>query len=332
MRIKSRGKKSKDIQSTPVEVAQRVLTRPLEGRVTRKNLSRLESLPYEIITQIFLESLNINLPRASPLIGAGLSTKSIYTEFCYRTFLCECWIDLHPGPPTPHSTIPAHSVRNRHEHARTMALQCRWATFRFFQEFLALTERGYAHIHWLFSCDVPAKLFRWPLSADRRNLFFALAASNANFYHIGTLYGERVEALWCSAVEAKDWRLLECLMDRHIKFEPSVMLRRWAVQVTNYDLDMIRLLRLANYKSEHGSIGGLQVLMTSEQSYRAWMEREGEDWPETWPESDPVIVARLYETYAVDRWGLRRLLNLGLKPVRWTWSRPSSSLDCRLWN
>ncbi|PYH48144.1 uncharacterized protein BP01DRAFT_389433 [Aspergillus saccharolyticus JOP 1030-1] len=41
-------------------------------------VSRLESLPVEIIQTIFLHSLEINLPRASPRLGEALSSATIY--------------------------------------------------------------------------------------------------------------------------------------------------------------------------------------------------------------------------------------------------------------
>lgn len=44
----------------------------------RRALSMLEALPVEIIEQIFFYSLNVNLPRASPVLAAALSSERIY--------------------------------------------------------------------------------------------------------------------------------------------------------------------------------------------------------------------------------------------------------------
>jgi hypothetical protein len=58
----------------------------------RKALSRLESLPVELIEKIFLYSLNVNLPRASPSLAATVSSERIYRALILRAF----WNDV-PG-------------------------------------------------------------------------------------------------------------------------------------------------------------------------------------------------------------------------------------------
>lgn len=52
----------------------------------RKRLSRLESLPVELIEEIFLYSLNINLPRCSHLIAAAVSSERIYRALLLLAF------------------------------------------------------------------------------------------------------------------------------------------------------------------------------------------------------------------------------------------------------
>ncbi|KAF2465839.1 uncharacterized protein BDR25DRAFT_306359 [Lindgomyces ingoldianus] len=46
----------------------------------------LQSLPQELLEIIFLYSMNISLPRASPSLGRLLSSKSICMEYCMRSF------------------------------------------------------------------------------------------------------------------------------------------------------------------------------------------------------------------------------------------------------
>ncbi|KAL4976456.1 hypothetical protein BDW66DRAFT_159646 [Aspergillus desertorum] len=52
----------------------------------RRKLSRLESLPVELIEKIFLYSLNINLPRCSPSISAAVSSERIYRVLTLLAF------------------------------------------------------------------------------------------------------------------------------------------------------------------------------------------------------------------------------------------------------
>ncbi|KAL2828160.1 hypothetical protein BDW59DRAFT_143282 [Aspergillus cavernicola] len=61
-------------------VAQIALPKP------RKNLSRLESLPVELIEKIFLYSLNVNLPRSSRFLAAALSSERIYRALTLLAF------------------------------------------------------------------------------------------------------------------------------------------------------------------------------------------------------------------------------------------------------
>lgn len=50
------------------------------------SLSRLESLPVELLQAIFLYTLNINLPLASPYLGLALSSEHLYTKLILLAF------------------------------------------------------------------------------------------------------------------------------------------------------------------------------------------------------------------------------------------------------
>ncbi|KAL4927514.1 uncharacterized protein BDV17DRAFT_124508 [Aspergillus undulatus] len=56
----------------------RLLVAKLSAPRPRKKLSRLESLPVELIEKIFLYSLNVNLPRCSRSIATAVSSERIY--------------------------------------------------------------------------------------------------------------------------------------------------------------------------------------------------------------------------------------------------------------
>ncbi|CEJ59562.1 hypothetical protein PMG11_08182 [Penicillium brasilianum] len=59
-----------------------------------RSLSMLETLPVEILEKIFLYSLNLNLPRASPVIAAAVSREKIFKILIILAF----WNDPPPNP------------------------------------------------------------------------------------------------------------------------------------------------------------------------------------------------------------------------------------------
>ncbi|KAJ5368138.1 uncharacterized protein N7496_007898 [Penicillium cataractarum] len=66
------------VRSTTAPPVPSPATPNLESTPAPRRLSMLESLPVEILEQIFLKSLNLNLPRASPVIAAAVSREKIY--------------------------------------------------------------------------------------------------------------------------------------------------------------------------------------------------------------------------------------------------------------
>lgn len=93
--------------------------------------SRLEFLPVEILQLIFLYSLEINLPRASPHLGRALSNPLLYTWLIRLAFS-----STNPGSRegffTPDFLPPpldfwALSWQQR-QHLQTSILACRWCT------------------------------------------------------------------------------------------------------------------------------------------------------------------------------------------------------------
>ncbi|KAI9823453.1 MAG: hypothetical protein M1832_002464 [Thelocarpon impressellum] len=51
-----------------------------------RRLSPLERLPTELLEQVFLSSMNLHLPNASPHIGTRLSSEHVYTSFALDAF------------------------------------------------------------------------------------------------------------------------------------------------------------------------------------------------------------------------------------------------------
>lgn len=93
--------------------------------------SRLESLPVEIIQLIFLHSLEINLPRASPLLSRALSNPVLYTWLIRLVFS-----SANPGSRegffTPDFLPPPLDFWSlswqQRQRLQTALLACRWCT------------------------------------------------------------------------------------------------------------------------------------------------------------------------------------------------------------
>ena len=74
----------------------RVPASTMEGPLHAKpKLSRLESLPTELLEQIFLQSLNIDLPLASPHLTTMLSSIHMKTTLVLKVFSTEDVYDDH---------------------------------------------------------------------------------------------------------------------------------------------------------------------------------------------------------------------------------------------
>lgn len=54
--------------------------RSLENLKSERQRSTLENLPTEVLQNIFLHSMNYNLPRASPVLAGRLSSNYIYIK------------------------------------------------------------------------------------------------------------------------------------------------------------------------------------------------------------------------------------------------------------
>ncbi|KAJ5173725.1 uncharacterized protein N7500_001656 [Penicillium coprophilum] len=99
--------------------------------------SRLESLPVEILQLIFLHSLEVNLPRASPRLSQALSNQLLYT-WLIRLAFSSPNSGSREGFFTPDFLPPpldfwALSWKDRQQ-LQTNILACRWCTFPLFRK------------------------------------------------------------------------------------------------------------------------------------------------------------------------------------------------------
>ena len=60
--------------------------RSLQNIKSRRKMSKIEKLPTELLVEIFLYSMNIELPRSSPVIGGKLTSELVYTRTIIATF------------------------------------------------------------------------------------------------------------------------------------------------------------------------------------------------------------------------------------------------------
>jgi hypothetical protein len=94
-------------ETRPLQRMKRSLSNVLASRATRWK-PVLQALPAEIIESIFLYSANVDLPRASPVIGAKLSGRVTLIRFLMWAFhdtWNQCFGNLSTGPAKDKSDV-----------------------------------------------------------------------------------------------------------------------------------------------------------------------------------------------------------------------------------
>lgn len=126
----SRSSRSSRSRSSPYDRPSNSPRPRISRPDTPRRMSILEALPVEIIEQIFLHSLNLNFPRASPFLSRALSGEHIYRALILLAF----WND---APDNPRSKaidrmmVPLDYVPLKlDERARLQEaiFKCRWCT------------------------------------------------------------------------------------------------------------------------------------------------------------------------------------------------------------
>ncbi|KAF7528277.1 hypothetical protein PCG10_000883 [Penicillium crustosum] len=126
----SRSSRSSRSRSSPYDRPSNSPRPRISRPDTPRRMSILEALPVEIIEQIFLYSLNLNFPRASPFLSRALSREHIYRALILLAF----WND---APDNPRSKaidrmmVPLDYVPLKlEERARLQeaVFKCRWCT------------------------------------------------------------------------------------------------------------------------------------------------------------------------------------------------------------
>ncbi|KAL4917660.1 hypothetical protein BDW62DRAFT_183059 [Aspergillus aurantiobrunneus] len=187
-------------QSAGTKRARLLVTKPPPPK-PRKRLSRLESLPVELIEKIFLYSLNVNLPRCSRSISAAVSSERVYRALTLLAF----WDDSYTQVPTPMSdsatpgtatstesaaaaTAPGATEisallrpvdyvpldRDERKSLQTSVLRCRWCTIERLLSHLPDLMRLTVYRHW-FSANIH-------MTSDSENSLRSMLAQKGDIY------------------------------------------------------------------------------------------------------------------------------------------------------
>lgn len=135
--VKIRGKKRKhtpiliaanNISSTPASRANHHRAKKIKKlrKQTVAAMPTLLGLPQELLEIIFLDSMNISLPRASPLLGRKLSSRAVTLEYTMRAFF----------HTVDHTTNYRDRKKNSDRVLQSQLLSCRFFTWDFFLKYV----------------------------------------------------------------------------------------------------------------------------------------------------------------------------------------------------
>ena len=130
--IRVRGRKQKP--SAKFQQANHVLSPKASSNTIMSNSARkpsaLENLPTELLQQIFLQSLNLDLPRASLLLGSTLSSPHIKILLVLKAFSSDM------GHGLEHSAELLRILRTRHDIVKLQSaiLRLKWMNLDFLRQ------------------------------------------------------------------------------------------------------------------------------------------------------------------------------------------------------
>lgn len=172
----------------------------------------LEGLPQELLEMIFLNSMNISLPRASLALGRKLSSRAVTMEYTMRLFF----------QTVDHRTNYRDRVCTSDPRLQSEILACRFYTFDFFlayvqrahdamvklrgkgwektgvrvygvEEFAGLWPYKFTRIPYLSFAEefyIPEKLLHGPWTKDKASLLYVLVSLNGRIDWDGSMAGE----------------------------------------------------------------------------------------------------------------------------------------------
>lgn len=236
-----------------------------KAKVTTPAMPTLQGLPQEILEIIFLYSMNISLPRASPSLGQKLSSKTIIMEFTMRSFF--------------HTVDHKANIRCRKvtsdPQLQSDILSCRFFTYDFFlayvqrahetfiklrgkawentgvpvlgvREFDELFAYRFTRIHYLAFANgfhVPEKLLHGPFTKDKASLLYVLVSINGEIDWTGSMAGEAAKSGIKEAVkEGNEHAVASLAVLLGVRKAISTDILRYAVVTCNCPINMMRHL------------------------------------------------------------------------------------------
>ncbi|KAL1606641.1 hypothetical protein SLS60_004047 [Paraconiothyrium brasiliense] len=200
---------------------------------TETAMPSLQGLPQELLEMIFLYSMNISLPRASPMLGRKLSSKAVVMEFVLRSF---------------YNTVDHQSnYRDREVTSdpviQSQLLACRFFTWDFFRAYVAKAHSSYIQQRgdmwkdasaqplgveafdglWPFKFmkvtylgfaegfHIPEKVLRGPWTTDKASLLYVLVSVNGEVDWEGSMAGEIAKAGLGQAIRENNERAVAAL-------------------------------------------------------------------------------------------------------------------------
>ncbi|KAF2017375.1 hypothetical protein BU24DRAFT_440370 [Aaosphaeria arxii CBS 175.79] len=239
--LRSRGKKgnrrivksSASQVSAPQNPSKSKLSRAKPRKATIAAMPTLQGLPQELLEMIFLYSMNISLPRASPDLGRRLSSKAVCLEYCMRTFFAT--VDHRNNHRTRKKTSDPV--------VQSDVLTCQFYTWPFFlsyvekahdaivklrgkawastgvtvpgqDEFEGLWPYRFSKITYLSFAEgfyVPEKLLHGPWTEEKVSLLYILVSLNGKLDWEGSIAGETAKEGLKEAIEEGNERAVAAL-------------------------------------------------------------------------------------------------------------------------
>ncbi|KZM18825.1 uncharacterized protein EKO05_0006613 [Ascochyta rabiei] len=208
-----------------------------KSRKTRKHtvaaMPTLLGLPVELLELVFLHSMNISLPRASPLLGRKLSSRAVTLEFTMRSFF----------HTVDHRTNYRDRRKTSNPAIQSELLCCRFFTWDFFLRYVdrahdaMVTLRGKAwektgvevpgvrlfdglwpfrfttipYLAFAEGFHVPEKLLHGPWDEGKVNMLYVLVSLNAEIDWEGSMAGETAKQGIRGAVAEENERAVAAL-------------------------------------------------------------------------------------------------------------------------
>lgn len=193
----------------------------------------LQGLPVELLEMIFLYSMNISLPRASPILGSRLSSHTVITEFVIRSFY----------QTVDHKTNYRDREVTSDPGVQSQLLACRFFNWDFFRAYVAkahtsfIKQRGdiwkdasaqplgleafdglwpfrFMKITYLGFAEgfhIPEKVLRGPWTNDKASLLYVLVSMSGEIDWEGSMSGEIAKTGLIQAINENEERAVAAL-------------------------------------------------------------------------------------------------------------------------